>query len=183
MPPGSWWPSTGMPLILRDVDGVAGAVLRDVARLREVAVAAAQRADGGAQPRLRQVRERRQHAPVDLPGGMSCAAAGVDVDALVGQHALLEQRLRAAAGSGRSSGRRAARSRRSRGRSRWPRAASSRRGSASGRSGARRGRPAGSRSRGAAPRRPAAAPTRPMTAPPRTRAPAFARGARGPSCA
>ena len=41
--PLPWWPMIGMPLIVGDVDRVAGGVLGDVARRGHVAVAALQR--------------------------------------------------------------------------------------------------------------------------------------------
>ena len=58
----------------------------------EVAVTALQAGDGGLEAGLGQVLERGQHAPVDLAGADVVAAAGVDLDALVGEHAALEQR-------------------------------------------------------------------------------------------
>ena len=84
------------------------------------------------------------------PVWMSLAPALVDLDARVGEHALLRAPPCSSAGSGRSSGswRRGPRTGSCpwRGRSRSPRAASSRRGSASGRSAGRRCRRGGSRS-------------------------------------
>ena len=131
--------------------------------------------DRRAQADLGQVGEQREHAAVDLAGLDVVAAAGVDLDALVGQHALLEHRLRqqqdladreavgVVAVAGRSCP--------TRGRSRSTRAASSRRGSASGRSTARRGRPGGSRSGRAAASPLVGVPTRPSTVLATTREP------------
>jgi hypothetical protein len=56
-------------------------------------VAALERGDRRPQAGLGQVGERRQHAPVDLARAHVGAAAGVELDALVGEHAPLEQRL------------------------------------------------------------------------------------------
>src|SRR5829696_5857789 len=70
----------------RDVDARAHRVVRAVAGLEA--------RYGGPQADLGQVLEHRQHAPVDLPGPDVVAAAGVDLDAVVGQDALLEHRLR-----------------------------------------------------------------------------------------
>ena len=79
---------------LGDVDRVAGRVVRDVAGRRVEAVAALERRDGRRKPRLGEVLERGEHAAVDLAGLDVLAAARVDLDPLVGEHALLEQRLR-----------------------------------------------------------------------------------------
>ena len=53
-------------------------------------MAALQRRDGRLEARDGQELEHRQHAPVDLAGLDVAAPAGVDVDAGVAQHLLLE---------------------------------------------------------------------------------------------
>ena len=120
----------------------------------------------GLQPGLGQVGQAGEHPAVDLARADVVAAALVDLDALVGEHAPLQQRLgqqqdladREAVGLLVAVEHVAVRRP---GRSRWPRAASSRRGSAWGRFAGLRGRPDGSRSPGGRPCRPRAAPTRP----------------------
>src|SRR4051812_28042418 len=78
----------------RDVDRVAGPVLGHVARRGHLAVARLEAAHGGLEARLGEVGEHDEHAAVDLAGGDVLAAARVDRDARVAQHALGEQRLR-----------------------------------------------------------------------------------------
>jgi hypothetical protein len=82
------------PVHRGDVDGVARGVLGDVAGRGVETVAALERGHAGLQARLGQVRERREHAAVDLAGADVVTAAAVDLDALIRKHALLEQRLR-----------------------------------------------------------------------------------------
>jgi hypothetical protein len=79
---------------LRDVDRVAGGVVGDVAGAREETVAALERGDRWPQAGLRQIGKRRERAPVDLARADVIAPAAVDLDPLVGEDALLEQRLR-----------------------------------------------------------------------------------------
>ena len=52
------------------------------------------RGDRGPQAGLGEVLERGEHAPVDLARADVVAAAAVELDALVGEHAALEQPLR-----------------------------------------------------------------------------------------
>ena len=78
---------------LRDVDGVARRVLGDVARRGHEPVAAAQRRHRRAHARGGEELERRQHAAVDLAGADVVAAAGVELDARVGEHVLDERLL------------------------------------------------------------------------------------------
>ena len=150
MPPALLVAEDRDPVHRCDVDGVARGVLGDVARAGQEAVAALQGGDARPQAGLGQVLERREHAAVDLAGADVVAAALVYLDALVGEDALLEQRLRQQhdltdrhrAGLVLAVEHVAARGAVDRP---WPRAASSRRGSASGRCSARRGPPGGSR--------------------------------------
>ena len=76
-----------------DVDGVAAAVLGDVARRGQPAVAALQRADRRAQAGHREQLQRREHAAVDAPGADVLAPAGIDRDPRVGEHEPLERLL------------------------------------------------------------------------------------------
>ena len=95
--PGPWWPVTGTPSIVGDVDRVAGRVLGDVAgggqrlwpHFSEVIVS--------LKPFETQVLEHRQDAAVDLARGDVFAAALVDREVLVGQDPLLSASLGAAA--------------------------------------------------------------------------------------
>ena len=159
----------------RDVDGVAGRVLGDVARGGQVAVAALERGDRRLEARRGEELERREHAAVDLPGLDVAPAAAVDLDARVVERRAGRAPPCSSAGSGRSTGRRRPGRRTGscprRGRSRSTRAASSRRGSASGRSAGRRGRPGGSRRACAARRSSAVLPMRPRIVPATTREP------------
>ena len=79
---------------LGDVDGVPGGVLGDVARLGELGVTGLEHRDRRLEAGLREELERGQHAAVDLVGLDVARARGLEVDARVAQHALLEQRLR-----------------------------------------------------------------------------------------
>ena len=78
------------PVDGRDRDRVAGRRLGGVGGVGGGHVAAAQRGHGRVQPRDRQELERRQHAPVDLPGLDVLAPARGEVDPGVAQHLLLE---------------------------------------------------------------------------------------------
>ena len=77
----------------RDVDGVAGGVLGDVARGGEEAVAALHRGDRRLEARGGQELERGEHAAVDRAGADVAGAAGVDVDARVGEHVTAQRVL------------------------------------------------------------------------------------------
>ena len=107
--PAPWWPMIGMPLISAMSTALPERVLGDVAALREVAVAAAQRGDG----RLRG-RWRRGTPASPARAGRSCRRGCrarphvVDLDARVGQHAALRAPPCSSAGSGRSTGLRVA---------------------------------------------------------------------------
>ena len=76
-----------------DVDRVAGRVLGDVAAFGEDAVAALERADPQREAFRAEVLEHREDAAVDLPLFDVFPAALVDVEALVGEHALLQRFL------------------------------------------------------------------------------------------
>ena len=178
IPPGSWWPRIGTPLIGGDVDRVARAVVRDVARARVVAVAALERGDAWAPGPTRRGRPGRP-----ARAGRSARSARRHGRSRRGRCArrtapAARAAAWAAAGSGRSTSlrpcpRRRARCVPRRGRSRWPRAASSRRGSAWGRS-AGAPRPAGRIEKSTCAARPATVwPTRPITVPPMTREPSL----------
>ena len=65
--PLPWWPRIGIAVDLRDVDRVAGRVVRDVARRGVERVAALQRGDRRAQAAGGEELERREHAAVDPP--------------------------------------------------------------------------------------------------------------------
>ena len=79
---------------LGDVDRVARGVLGDVARGRVDGVAALQRGDGEPVALGDQVLHQRQDAAVDLARGDVLAAARVDLEPRVGEHALDQLRLR-----------------------------------------------------------------------------------------
>ena len=83
--PGPWWPVTGTPSIVGDVDRVAGRVLGDVAGGGQEAVAALERGDRQREAFRAQVLEHREDAAVDLAGGDVFAAALVDREAVVGE--------------------------------------------------------------------------------------------------
>src|SRR4051812_17595339 len=77
----------------REVDRGAGGVLGHVARRGQVAVTALHRGDGRLQAGGGEELERRKHAAVDRAGADVLAAAVVDRDALVGEHAAGERLL------------------------------------------------------------------------------------------
>ena len=136
--PLPWWPRIGVPLMAA-MSTASPEVLGDVARRRQVAVAALERRHRGPQAAVGQELEHGQHAAVDLAAlRMSLRPHVVDVDARVVEHALLQLLLghQQDLADGRACGRPSRRtgSCPRRGRSPWTRAASSRRGSAWGRS-------------------------------------------------
>src|SRR4051812_2073583 len=81
------------PVDRGDVDGVARRVLADVARRREVAVAAVQRADGRLQTAGGEELERREDAAVDVSGLDVAPAAVVDLDVRAVEDPLLQRLL------------------------------------------------------------------------------------------
>ena len=82
-----------MPLILAMSTALPELCSETLPELGVEAVAALERGDRGLEAGLGQVLERGEHAPVDLAGPDVVAAAGVELDALVGEHPALEQPL------------------------------------------------------------------------------------------
>src|SRR6185436_14006501 len=76
-----------------DVDRGAGRVLADVARRRQVAVAAVQRADRRLQAAVGEELERGEHPAIDVARLYVAPAAAVDLDRGAVEDALLQRLL------------------------------------------------------------------------------------------
>ena len=173
--PAPWLPTDRDAVDRGDVDRVAGRVLGHVARGRQEPWPHLSEVTVGRRPEAARNSSVASTRRSIWPVADVVAAAVVDVDPRVGEHAPDERLL---AHQQDLADRRVARRRRRRtgscrrrGRSRSTRAASSRRGSASGRCAGRRGRPGGSRTAGAARGGSSFLPRRPRIVPATTRAP------------